>query len=74
MLQIVAQHPLRKWRKSVGLTLDQVAARLNTSRQVVSDWERGRRRPGPAFMPRVRELTGGMVTADDFFPDIERAA
>jgi transcriptional regulator with XRE-family HTH domain len=67
-------HPLRKWRKSAALTLEQVAVRLGTSRQVVSDWERGRRRPGPVLMPRLRDLTEGKVGADDFFPSLDRAA
>ena len=62
------EHPLRKWRKSQGLTLETAASRIGTSRQVWSDWERWRRRPGPALMPKVRELTGGAISADDFFP------
>ena len=69
-----ALNPLRQWRKSAALTLEQVAARLGTSRQVVSDWERGRRRPGPMLMPRLRDLTKGAVSADDFFPSLDRAA
>ncbi|WP_310532533.1 helix-turn-helix transcriptional regulator [Novosphingobium sp.] len=67
-------HPLRKWRKAEGLTLEQAASRVGTVRQVWSDWERGRRRPSGDFMPKVRDLTGGKVTADDFFPSIKKAA
>ena len=69
------EHPLREWRKSKGLTLEQAASRVGTSRQVWSDWERCRRRPGPLFMPLVREATG--LPADIFFPastQPERAA
>lgn len=65
------QHPLRKWRKAKGLTLEACARKVGTSRQVWSDWERGRRRPDGRFMPRVRELTDGIVTADHFFPNID---
>ena len=61
-------HPLREWRKAKGLPLEQAASRIGTSRQVWSDWERRRRRPSPTLMPKVRDLTGGAVGADDFFP------
>lgn len=68
MLTPSPDHPLRKWRKSQGLTLEQAASRIGTSRQVWSDWERRRRRPSPALMPKVRAVTGGAISADDFFP------
>jgi transcriptional regulator with XRE-family HTH domain len=74
MVNSVDEHPLRKWRKSKGLTLHQAAEAVGTVRQVWSDWERGRRRPGPSYMPRVRELTEGAVTADAFYPEMERKA
>lgn len=68
------EHPLRKWRKSKGMTLEQCAEQVGTSRHVWSDWERWRRRPNGQFMPKVRELTGGVVCADDFFPSLDAAA
>lgn len=67
-------HPLRKWRKAKGWTLEKCAAEVGTSRHVWSDWERGRRRPNNHYMPKVRELTGGAVSADDFFPSYDEAA
>lgn len=67
-------HPLRSWRQTKGFTLQKVADDLGTSRQVVSDWERGRRRPGPRFMPLVRDLTGNAVSADDFYQPVDNAA
>lgn len=74
MTQPTKDHPLRRWRKSKGLTLEECAKRVGTSRQVWSDWERARRLPNRTFMPKVRALTGGQVTADDFFPSLERVA
>lgn len=74
MAQSQSEHPLRRWRKSKGLTLEQCAEKVGTSRHVWSDWERERRRPSRVFMPKVRELTGGVVTADDFFPSLDQAA
>lgn len=73
MAQDATEHPLRKWRKDEGLTLEAAAAMVGTSRHVWSDWERWRRRPNHHFMPKVREVTGGKVTADDFFPSLDVA-
>lgn len=68
MVNAANEHPLRTWRKSKGLTLDAAAKSIGTVRQVWSDWERGRRRPGSNYMPLVREITGGAVNADSFYP------
>lgn len=74
MTQVAHEHPLRKWRKRKGWTLEKAAGQVGTSRQVWSDWERGRRRPDGRFMPKVRDLTGGEITADHFFPSLDEAA
>lgn len=73
MAQRIKEHPLRRWRKSQNLTLAGAAAQVGTVRQVWHDWESGRRRPGPAYMPRLREATKGAVTADDFYPTVDEA-
>ena len=57
----------------MGFTLEHCAGEVGTSRQVWSDWERGRRRPDKKFLPRVRDFTNGKVTADDFFPSLDDA-
>ncbi len=69
MGEAISEHPLRKWRKSKGLTLEECAENIGTSRQVWSDWERRRRRPSRTLMPRVRAFTKGEVSADDFYPE-----
>lgn len=76
MVQIRTEHPLRKWRKDAGLTLEQAAERVPTVRQVWSDWERGRRRPSSDAMRRLFELTAGKVQPNDFYDlsPIERDA
>lgn len=65
---------LRRWRESEGKTQEECAASVGTTRQVWSDWERGRRIPSKPFMPRVIALTGGQVQAGDFYPQLEAAA
>lgn len=74
MTQVDAVHPLREWRERRGRTQDWCAAKVGTTRQVWSDWERGRRTPNKTFMPKVKELTGGAITADDFYPQLDEAA
>ncbi|MEQ1641451.1 MAG: hypothetical protein ABL881_11635, partial [Novosphingobium sp.] len=64
-------HPLRKWRKIKGLTLENCASSVGTTRHVWHAWETGKRHPNPTFLPRIREFTDGEVRADDFFPDLE---
>jgi transcriptional regulator with XRE-family HTH domain len=68
------QHPLRRWRISEGLTLEAAAGRVGTTRPVWHSWETGKRIPNTLYMPRIRETTGGKVTADDFFPSFGEAA
>lgn len=68
------EHPLRRWRKREGLTLDHCAKAVGTTRPVWHAWETGKRRPDGKFLPRVRDFTGGEVGADAFFPSPDRAA
>jgi transcriptional regulator with XRE-family HTH domain len=66
-------HPLRDWRLARGLSLSAAAARIGTHKSVWHAWENGYRRPNATFMPRIRELTGGVINADVFFPDEDAA-
>lgn len=47
---------------------------VGTTRQSWAEWENGRRIPNRTFMPRVLALTGGKVTADDFYQQDSEAA
>lgn len=58
------------WRETKGLTLEDAAKMVGTTRQVWSAWELGRRRPDATFMPKVRQVTG--LSADVFFPDVQQ--
>lgn len=48
-------------------------SQVNASTGAVRKWRSGERIPRPEQMVRIREATGGAVTADDFYP-AERAA
>jgi DNA-binding transcriptional regulator YdaS (Cro superfamily) len=43
------------------------AALLGVDRSAVARWRTGARVPSKDHMRRIREITGGAVTADDFF-------
>lgn len=67
MVNATRHHPLKKWRISAGFTLDQAASQVGTSRQVWSDWERGRRKPSHTLMIEIYTLTGGAIVPNDFY-------
>lgn len=50
------------------------AAQIGASMGAVRKWKRGERMPRPVHLTRIREVTGGAVTADDFVPPSEGAA
>ncbi|OYX62717.1 MAG: hypothetical protein B7Y88_13775 [Sphingomonadales bacterium 32-64-17] len=60
-------HPLKKWRTDNDLTLAQAGELVGTSRQTWFGWETGRRKPSDAFMGKIRAVTEGKVTANDFY-------
>lgn len=63
---------LKDWRDAKGLTQEAVAAELGyESREMVSLIERGLAFPSLSKLGRIRQLTGGEVTADDFLDGVE---
>jgi transcriptional regulator with XRE-family HTH domain len=64
---------LKQARRESGLTLDDVAARLGVSRQIVSAWEAGDKRP---MLDRVSAIAEALGKSPAWFfmsPDEERA-
>ena len=59
-------HPLKAYRKARGLTMEEFARKVGVQRAAVSKWERGSI-PRPEIMRRIVEVTGGEVTAQDFY-------
>lgn len=57
-------------------TVSALAASVGCSRVTWYSWEAGANIPSAEFMAKLRTLTGGEVTADDFYPDdqAQRAA
>lgn len=67
---------LSEYMRNAGIDDDALAAKLGCSAGAVRKWKYGERTPRPDQMVRIREVTGGAVTADDFlppFPDPDHA-
>lgn len=65
---------LRDWRKSKGYTQLTLARELGVHQTTIASWETGGKVPRLAQLNRLRKLSEGLVTAEDFYPDQERAA
>lgn len=51
-------HPIKVFREAKGLTLRDLAARLNVAAMTVSRWENGHRMPRPKDWPQIAMVTG----------------
>lgn len=68
-----ALHPLKRWRLSKGLTLQQVADQIGTKRSTVHHYETGRRLPHRKIMPRIIMMADGALSTSDFYTVRESA-
>lgn len=66
-------HPLAKYRAEHNLTQSQFAELVGTTQVSVARWEAGTRTPRPAHARKIKEITGGIVTADDFIGEANAA-
>lgn len=71
---MTTEHPLRRWRRARDMTQGELAQLLGVRLFAVSRYERGERTPRPAVLARIRDVTGGAVTANDFLPPNTEAA
>ena len=55
-----------EWRKARGWTYSDLGRALSVSPQAARRWCLGERIPRPVELRKIRELTAGQVTADDF--------
>jgi transcriptional regulator with XRE-family HTH domain len=60
------EHPLRRYRKAKGLTIEALAERISSSRATISRIEAGLQEPSFGLMRRIMAETEGEVTANDF--------
>lgn len=58
---------LDRWRSEQGWTYQRLADELECNHASASRYCQGRRIPEPAAMARIHAMTGGAVTANDFY-------
>lgn len=64
---------LDTYLRTAGLDDDAFASMVQSSIGAVRKWRYGERTPRPQQMIRIKQATGGAVTADDFIPTPEAA-
>jgi transcriptional regulator with XRE-family HTH domain len=60
------EHPLTRYRKARGLTIDAFAAKIGASKATISRLEGGLQDPSFALVRRIIAETEGEISADDF--------
>jgi transcriptional regulator with XRE-family HTH domain len=65
---------LTAWMAEAGLTSGQLAEKLKVTENTVARWRGGWRRPRDADLVALREVSGGKVTANDFYMRPKRQA
>ena len=61
------EHPLRAWRTKQGLSRLELALQVGCHAQTIVKWEARERFPRPEHLKRIADITGGTITANDFF-------
>jgi transcriptional regulator with XRE-family HTH domain len=62
---------LNEWMNAGSVTDEALAARLEVDRSTISRIRRGTRMPSTEMMRKIREATGGSVTANDFVHEVD---
>lgn len=65
---------LVKWMAKAGLRPDTLAPKIGVTPTAVYRYLDGSRIPDPPIMAKIREVSGGRVTADDFYRFSPRVA
>lgn len=60
---------LAQWRRWRRLSVAECAAAFGCSRVAWYAWEKGVKVPSPAYMAKLRRMTGGAVVPNDFYPE-----
>lgn len=62
-------HKLAGWLAERQMTQEQFAELVGSTQGSVARWISGLRTPRPAQVRKIKEITGGQVTANDFMTD-----
>lgn len=69
----MTKHALTTYREKHGISVAQMAHRVDTVRQTIFRIERWEQSPSLVLVAKLIEATGGEVRADDFLPKTEAA-
>lgn len=65
----VDRHPLKTYRERCGITLYELAELVGSTKASLSRVENGKQTPSLDLIGKLKEATGGALTADDFLPN-----
>ena len=63
------EHPLTTFRQSRNQTLEAFANDIGAHKGMVWKWENGEAIPRPEYMRKIIDLSGGTVSANDWYAD-----
>lgn len=66
------KHPLTDFRTREGLSQDDLAKLIGVSRETITRWENGTRKPDAATLPTIAEKTG--IQPSTLRPDLAARA
>lgn len=72
MINDVAPVALKRWRENLEVSQEWIADKMQTTRTVVCEWERGARRPSLDRAFALETLTGGHVAARMWAQPVKR--
>ena len=58
---MIRVHPLKAYRESRDLSLEQMATQLGVKKSTIWRWENGKRRPEDKYLPVISRLTGASI-------------
>lgn len=68
------EHPLRRYRRTAGMTQRELAQRLDVSLPTLCRLEKNQQWPSRSLMERIVSVTGGLVRPDAFLSERQDAA
>jgi transcriptional regulator with XRE-family HTH domain len=68
----MSNHPLRSYREKAGISLDELATRVGTSKASLSRIETRDQVPSLGLVKKIIGVSDGALSANDFVGDTER--
>jgi transcriptional regulator with XRE-family HTH domain len=76
-MRAMTTHPLRAWRQAAGISQEELAGKVGTTKSVISRIETGARDASAELLRKIADVTGNQVTPNDVLlrtePDVRAA-